>query len=235
MCSSSRLYTDWCMAVPTEKATKTAKWNEFVTIMTQYYKQTENITLKHFQFRSNLHKENETFIALCNRVALEVKHCNFSCESPKCTAKETAVRDKIIIVLKDNEICQEALKRSWDLELLRKKDMKIENVSRGGAEISRENRDIFKLGPYSYRNMQDRQNLNDQQHKRRKKLTSSNPIQCYNCGNNVNGAIIKHKSSCPACNTKCYNCHITGHFRRLCKNKDTKKIEQPDKESQQNK
>ena len=39
--------------------------------------------------------------------------------------------------------------------------MKIENATHGGAEISSENEDIFKLGPYSYRNMQDIQKLND--------------------------------------------------------------------------
>lgn len=77
---------------------------------------TENITLKHFQFRSNLRQENETFITFCNNKALEAKHCNFNSKSPQCTAEETAVRDQIIIGLKDNDICQEALKRSWHLE-----------------------------------------------------------------------------------------------------------------------
>ena len=60
MNSSSRLFTDWCMAVPTEKARKSAKWNEFVMVMTHYYKPTEKITLKHFQFQSDLQKGNET-------------------------------------------------------------------------------------------------------------------------------------------------------------------------------
>ena len=141
------------MAIPTEKARKSAKCNESVTVMAQYYKPTENITLKHFQFRSNLQKENETFIAFCNRVALQAKHCNFNCESRQCTTEETAVRDQIIIGLKDNEIRQDALKRSWNLESLRKEGMKIESASHGGAEISGENGDVFKLGPYSYRNM----------------------------------------------------------------------------------
>ena len=54
-----------------------------------------------------------------------------------------------------------SIKRSWNLESLRKEGMKIENATHGGAEISSENEDIFKLGPYSYRNMQDRQKLND--------------------------------------------------------------------------
>ena len=79
--------------------------------MTQYYKPTENVTSKHFQFWSNLQKDHETFIAFCNQVALEAKHCRFNCESPQCTAEETAVRDQIIIGLKDNDIHQEALKQ----------------------------------------------------------------------------------------------------------------------------
>ena len=62
-------------------------------------------------------------------MALDAKHCHFNCESPQCTAKETAVRDQIITRLKDNEICHKALKRSWDLEPLRKEGMKIESPS----------------------------------------------------------------------------------------------------------
>ena len=88
--------------------------------MTQNHKPTENITLKQFQSRSNLQKENETFIAFCNRVALEAKHCKVICESPQCTTKETAVRHQTMTALKDNEIRQEALKRLQYLELLRK-------------------------------------------------------------------------------------------------------------------
>ena len=175
MYSSSRLYTDWCMAVPEEKARKKTRWNEFVKVMTQYYKPTENITLKHFQFRSNLQNENETFIAFCNRVALEARHCNFNCESPQCTSEETAIRDQIIIGLRDNDIRQEALKKSWDLETLRKEGMKIESATRSGAEISGENGDIFKLGTYSYRNLQDKKSSDSQQ--RGRKTPNNSTIQ----------------------------------------------------------
>ena len=50
----------------------------------------------------------------------------------------------------------------------------------------------------------------------------------------MNGSIIQHKSSCPARNTKCYSYQITEHFTKFCKNKDIKKVEQPNTESQQN-
>ena len=43
------------------------------------------------------------------------------------------------------------------------------SACRGGVEIRGENVDILKLGPYSYRNMQDRQKLNDQKRKGKKK------------------------------------------------------------------
>ena len=67
--------------------------------------------------------ERKWNITFDNHVALEAKLCNFNCESPQCTAEETALRDQIIIGSKDNEIRQEALKRSW-LESLRKEGVK---------------------------------------------------------------------------------------------------------------
>ena len=107
--------------------------------MSAYYKPIENITLKHFHFRSNIQKDGETFVAFCNRVLLETKHYNF-----KCTAEDTSAQDQIIIGLKSNNICQEALKKSWDLDTLRREGMKMESAARGGAEINGE--DIYKMG-----------------------------------------------------------------------------------------
>ena len=43
------------------------------------------------------------------------------------------------------------------------------SACRGGVEIRGVNVDIFKLGPYSYRNIQDRQKLNEQQRKGKKR------------------------------------------------------------------
>ena len=50
-------------------------------------------------------------------------------------------------------------------------------------------------------------------------------LQLWNCGNNVNGSIIKHKSSFSANKSKCQNCQTTGHFTKCCKNNDIKMIE----------
>ena len=98
-----------------EENKENAQWKDFVDAMSAYYKPTESITLKHFQFWSNIQKDGETFITCCNHALLEAKHCNF-----KCTAEDTAVRDQIIIKLKCNDILQEALKKSWDLDTLQR-------------------------------------------------------------------------------------------------------------------
>ena len=56
------------MAAPKEKTRKNITWEAFVKTLPAYYKQTENTTLKHFHFRSNVQRDGETFIAFCYRV-----------------------------------------------------------------------------------------------------------------------------------------------------------------------
>ena len=141
--SSRRLYMGWCMAAPEEKTRKNAQWEDFVEAMSAHYKPAQNITLKHFHFGSNIQKDGGKFIAFCNHLLLEAKHCNF-----KCTAEDNAVRDQIIIGLKSNDIRQEALKKSWDLDTLQREGIKMESAARGGAEINGE--DIYKMGAYSF-------------------------------------------------------------------------------------
>ena len=81
--------------------------------MIAYYKPTENIMLKHYHFQFNMQKDRETFIAFCNHILLEARHWDFKCTEVDCTAEDIAVRDQIIIGLKGNDVCQEALKRDW--------------------------------------------------------------------------------------------------------------------------
>ena len=77
MHSSSRFYTDWCMAAPEQKTRKKIPWEVFLKTMSAYYKPTENINLKHFHYRSNIQRDGETFIAFCIRVLLEAKALQF--------------------------------------------------------------------------------------------------------------------------------------------------------------
>ena len=216
MYSSKRLHSDWRAAQPDEKLRKVASWEIFVKAMKQYYKPTENATLKNFQFRALTQMENETFPAFCNRVCKEAAHCNLKCDSEDCTAEEIAIRDQIVIGTHCKEIRDEALRKSWDLKTLRKEGMQMESAARGGAAISGEK--IDKIGRYGQQ--------------KDKKKGPSKPITCLNCGVEIKGPIAKHRGVCQAKGVTCKNCEEKGHLAKVCKNKKVNQTKEEDDSSQ---
>ena len=203
--SASRLYSDWKITEPDDATRKGALWNDFIMKMQLYYKPTENMTLKNFQFRELSQQNNESLQTFCNQVYKEAKHCDFKCTSAACTAEDTAVRDQIVIGMKSDDIRQEALKNSWALKDLRTNGMRMESASKGAAEISGEN-PVNKLGKYSYRNMNSQ------------KTETQRMIKCYFCGTSTT-QIRKHAPECPARKSKCNECGKTGHYAKVCKSK----------------
>ena len=152
--SSRRLYSDWVAAAPVEATRKAATWTIFKAMMQEYYRPTENLTLKNFQFRSLSQGKDETFIAYCNRVAKEARHCEFKCASADCSAEATSIRDQIVIGITSDGIREEALKNSWDLAILRKEGMRLESAAKGAAEITGEHK-VNRIGKYSYKNSKE--------------------------------------------------------------------------------
>ena len=148
---STRLHSKWQVAMPNEKARKIAIRKDFVDAMKEYYKPTQNPTLKNFKFRELTQAENETFPAFCNRVEKEAQHCYFKCEHNKCNADEIATCDQIVTGTTNNMIREEALLKLLDLQKLHTEGMKIESASKGGAEIVGDS--LYKLGKYSYKNI----------------------------------------------------------------------------------
>ena len=212
--SSPRLYADWCIAESDESIRNTTVWSEFVEKMKLYYEPTSNATLKHFNFRHIVQNETETFVAFCNRVQKESKQCNFNCTSLTCTGEEVAIRDQIVIGTRYNDICQEALKKAWDLNTLRRDGMAMESALKGSAAITGE--DVNKVGKYS---------------RKSKWNESSKSRVCYNCDNSVKGSILKHKEFCPAKLVSCSNCQKTGHFSKCCKSAPVKQIKSKTQEN----
>ena len=103
-------------------------------------------------FRALVQEKNETFIAFCNRVGKEAKHCQFTCSSEQCTAEETAIRDQIVIGTINDEIREEALKKSWLLDTLRSEGMRMESASKSASTIAGDTT-LNKVGKCSFKNM----------------------------------------------------------------------------------
>ena len=60
MFSSNRLYTDWKVAQPDEARRRNAEWEYFLKTMRDFYKPTENTTLRNYHFRSLLQTDFES-------------------------------------------------------------------------------------------------------------------------------------------------------------------------------
>ena len=213
MFSSHKLYEDWCIAETDEVKRSNARWPEFITAMKKYYKPTENQTLKHFHFRTIAQLADETFPRFCNRVEAEAKHCSFNCDSDDCTAEKTAIRDQILIGTSNNDIRDEALKKSWELNELRQEGMQMESAARSGAQIANES-PLHRIGKYSYSHVKNSGKFSDRDTRGEGKQI---PISCYNCGEKVKGSINKHKQQCSAKLNICGKCSKKGHFEKVCR------------------
>ena len=56
----------------------------------EFYKPTDNPTLKNFHFRALIQQDQESFPAFCNRVEKEARHCRFNCDNENCSAEKIA-------------------------------------------------------------------------------------------------------------------------------------------------
>ena len=213
MFSSSRFYSDWLAAQPDAERRRETGWDDLTRLIKEYYRTTENLTLKNFQFRALTQEHSESFPAFCNRVEKEAKHCSFKCTHNDCSAENTAIRDQIVIGTTDGKIREEALMKSWNLQTLRREGMRMESAAKGGAEMSGEA--VNKLGKYSYRSM--KQNTHTKQPAKRTSLT------CYNCGKSVSTPIRKHvREDCEAIGVKCRKCDKIGHLPEVCKSQQAR-------------
>ena len=75
-----------------------------------FYKPTDNPTLKNFHFRALTQQDQESFPAFYNRVEKEARHCRFNCDNENCSEEKIEVRDQIVIGTHNNKIREEALK-----------------------------------------------------------------------------------------------------------------------------
>ena len=207
--ASIRAQQDWKAAEPIE-ANRKCSWSHYLTKMREYYRPTENTTLRNYEFHQIVQGDTETFSAFCNRVEKEGRTCYFcDNEHENCNAPEVAIRDQIVIGTNNDIIREKALFEGWNFSSLRKEGMKVESASLGKDKMS--NATVSKLGAYSYKNMT--KNNND---RRSNKSSPQRKNKCYRCGDDFNS---KHLRFCEALKAKCEKCGRIGHLAKVCQQK----------------
>ncbi len=209
--ATQRLQQDWKAAEP-DTAARNCTWEQFKTKMKEYYKPTENTTLRNYEFRHIRQQSGETFNAFCNRVEKEGRTCTF-CEctaDSACTSTTNAVRDQIVIGTGRDKIREQALLKAWGLSDLRKEGMKMESAARGEESMSSV-ADVSKVGAYSYKTLKQSEDVSGGS-----STASSNGKKnnCFRCGEKFTKT---HMRSCRASAAKCSNCQKVGHFSRVCR------------------
>ena len=79
-------------------------FTDMVTLFTDRFKQSTNLSLANFCFRQLTEDETESFDAYTIRVKREAKNCDFKCQSLTCTVIDTMVRDQILFGTRESEI-----------------------------------------------------------------------------------------------------------------------------------
>ena len=133
--SAARTFDDRCASTTNEQDRKKATWLQFVKVMQNCYKPTENLTWKKCQFCSITQKTSKVFVAFCNGTRKETKHSNFERKSRDCTSEIVAVRDQVIIGTTNEKIREGAIKNSWDLQKRKREGMHFESAVHGIAEL----------------------------------------------------------------------------------------------------
>ena len=121
------------------------------------------------------------------------------------------MRDQIIFGTSRDEIREEALRKAWDLDSLRKEGMRLESASKGASEIAGDAR-VNRLGKYS--------------HKAAKRSGGSKAIGCFYCGlKGPRQTILLHAKQCPAKSATCSRCNKAGHVDKACNEQPVRNVD----------
>ena len=83
--ATARFQQDWKAAEPND-ADRQCTWDHLLTKMREYYKPTENSTLRNYEFRQLAQLPAEAFSAFCNHCEKEGKHAHFVTVMQRLTA-----------------------------------------------------------------------------------------------------------------------------------------------------
>ena len=196
------------------------KLNEVIERFDQHFKPLKNTTFKRHEFFTAKQTEMQTFAEYVTELKIKSNDCEFG------ELKDSLIRDKIILGLKDMSL-KEKLLQEPNLTLARTIDLgKAAEASQ--AQIKKINKEETQLDTVSAKMPGDRRPTRRQQEAKSEPQRRPEKRACKYCGN-------MHKPrSCPAYGKYCNNCHKSNHFASVCNSRSVNTVDEDDDRSSVN-
>ena len=201
--------------VATAEEITTMTFDTMVTKLKTRFGLSKNSTMLNYKFRQISQGKEESFDQFVIRVKTESQGCNFKCESPACTVKDTMCRDQILLGTRDDDIRRQALHEEWSLDTLIKKGRSLEAATQGAEKIKKESNIkreeegeytsmTFRTQPKKYSKRYD-----PERNRSSRRKEDEGQKRCEKCSSRQ----CKGKKHCPGNKVTCFTCNQRGHYR----------------------
>lgn len=202
--------------VPEDEADK---YKHMLSLIQQYVNPRINECFERYNFLKRVQKEGESFEHFLTECRHLVKTCNYNANNPNETNEDKALRDKILMGIRD-PVTREALLRIDQLSLEKaiqfcrtseqSKNQSLMFQADASNEINVVKKQMQKVG------VSDRRN----KFHRNKPSKREDKFKCRRC-QTMHGA-----RECPAFGKKCARCGLLNHFANACKVRNIRSIDQ---------
>lgn len=184
------------------------KYKYMVQQIEKYINPRVNECFERYTSLKRVQKEGEPFEHFLTDCRHVIKSCNYNTVDPNESSEDKALRDKIVMGIKDSTT-REALLRIDQLTL-----EKAINFCRTSEQSKQQSMEFQEeQAEINYVNKRKQKSGKNKQHDYKQKLESDNKkiFKCKRCN------IIHGPRECPAFRKKCNKCGLENHFAIACK------------------
>ncbi|XP_030749430.1 uncharacterized protein LOC115877417 isoform X1 [Sitophilus oryzae] len=197
------------------------KYEYMLELITKYVNPRINECFERYNFLKRVQKEGETFEHFLTECRHLVKSCNYNTLDPNQTSEDKALRDKIVMGIRD-PTTREALLRLDELTL----DKTI-NFCRT-SEQSRNQSIKFQEGEEEVNFIKKYKKPGEKKRQKSEQQDAKDKFKCKRCQN------MHGPRECPAYGKKCRKCGLLNHFAISCRIKNVKNVEEKCDTSEEN-
>lgn len=198
------------------------KYNFTIAVIDKYVNPRVNECFERYNFLKRVQKEGESFEHFLTECKHFVRTCNYNDVDPNQTAEDKALRDKIVMGIRDS-VTRETLLRIEKLTLGKaiefcrtseqSKHQNMQFQDNAGSDIDF----VTKFNP-KRQSVSDKHKF-ERQDNRKSKFNSGDKFKCTRC------QLTHGARECPAFGKKCKKCGILNHFAVSCRVKNVKSVD----------